>query len=55
MPRRSNDLDVKIDQVHPRVMIYINFVELETLMQHAKFQDPRPFGSGEKKIKVFAN
>ena len=29
------------------VMVYITFVELETLMLHAKFQDPRNFGSGE--------
>ena len=27
--------------------MYNNFVEFETLMQHAKFQDTRPFGSGE--------
>ena len=31
----------------PMVMIYLNFIELETLMLHAKFQDSRPFGSGE--------
>ena len=53
MPRRSNDLDVFTDQVHPRVMIYTIFVELETQMLHAKFQDPRPFGSGEEKFKGF--
>ena len=29
------------------VMAYINFVELETLMLHAKFQDPRHFSSAE--------
>ena len=35
-------------QGHQRVMIYIYFVELETLMLHAKFQDPRSFGSEEE-------
>ena len=29
------------------VMIYINFVELLSLMLHAKFQNHRPTGSGE--------
>ena len=28
-------------------MIYINFVELLSLMLHAKFQNQRPSGSGE--------
>ena len=37
----------KIGQGHPRVMIYINFVEL-LLMLHAKFQNHRPSGSGEE-------
>ena len=27
--------------------MYINFVELESLMLHAKFQDHRTSGSGE--------
>ena len=36
-------------------MIYINFVELLTLMLHAKFQTYRPSGSGEEDfLKVFA-
>ena len=38
----------KIGKGHPRVMIYINFVELLTLMLHAKFQNHRPSGSGEE-------
>ena len=38
----------KIDQGHPKVMIYINFVELLSLMLHAKFQNHRPPGSGEE-------
>ena len=29
-------------QGNPRVMIYIYFVELQTLMLHAKFQESRP-------------
>ena len=35
------------------VMIYIIFVQLETLMLHAMFQDLRPFGSGEDDFKGF--
>ena len=36
-------------------MIYINFVELDCLMFHAKFQNHRPSGSGEKYfLTVFA-
>ena len=35
----------KIGQGHPRVMIYINFVELHSQMLHTKFQNHRPFGS----------
>ena len=38
----------KIGQGHPKVMIYINFVELLSLMLHAKFQNHRPSGSGEE-------
>ena len=38
----------KIGQGHPRVMVYINFVELHCLMLHAKFQNHRPSGSGEE-------
>ena len=37
----------KIGQGQPRVIIYINFVELESLMLHVKFQDHRISGSGE--------
>ena len=33
-------------QGQPRVIIYIKFVELESLMLHAKFQDHRTSGSG---------
>ena len=35
-------------QGQPGVIVYINFVELESLMQHAKFQDHRTSGSGEE-------
>ena len=38
----------KLGQGHPRVIIYINFVELESPMLHAKFQDHRTSGSGEE-------
>ena len=35
-------------------MIYINFVELQSLMLHTKFQNHWPFGSGEEHfLKVF--
>ena len=34
--------------LQPRVIIYINFVELESPMLHAKFQDHRTSGSGEE-------
>ena len=34
-------------QGHSRVTIYINFVELESQMLQAKFQDHRTSGSGE--------
>ena len=45
----------KIGQGHPKVMIYINFVEFLSLMLHAKFQNHRPSGSGEEDFKgVFA-
>ena len=30
------------------LIIYIYIVDLESLMLHAKFQDPRLLGSGEK-------
>ena len=38
----------KIGQGHPKVMFYINFVELLSVMFHAKFQNHRPSGSGEE-------
>ena len=38
----------KIGQSQPRVIIYINFVELESPMLQAKFQDQRTPGSGEE-------
>ena len=38
----------KIGQSKSRVIIYINFVELESPMIHAKFQDHRTSGSGEE-------
>ena len=43
----------KIGQGHPKVMIYINFVELPSLMLHAKFQNHKPSGSGEEDFKSF--
>ena len=36
-------------------MIYINFVDLRSLMLHAKFQNHRPSGSEEEDfLKIFA-
>ena len=35
------------------VIIYINFVELESLMLQAKFQDHRTSSSGEEDFKKF--
>ena len=40
----------KIGQSQPRVTIYINLVELESPMLHAKFQDHRTSGSGEQEF-----
>ena len=37
----------KIGQGQPMVINYINFVEIESPMIHAKFQDHKTFGSGE--------
>ena len=35
-------------------MIYVQIVDIESLMLHTKFQDPRPLGSEEKTcLKVF--
>ena len=36
------------------MMIYANFVDLHSLMLHAKFQNQRPSGSEEDFLKVFA-
>ena len=38
----------KIGEGHLKVMIYINFVELLSLVLHAKFQNLRPSCSGEE-------
>ena len=44
----------KIGQGQPRVIIYINFVELESPVRlRAKFQDHRTSGSGEEDFKSF--
>ena len=43
----------KIGQGQPGVIIYINFVELESPMLHAKFQDHRTPGSGEEEFLRF--
>ena len=43
----------KIGQSQPKVTIYTNFVELESLVLHATFQGHRTFGSGEKEFKTF--
>ena len=42
----------KMGQDHPKVMIYIYFVELLSLMLHARFQNHRPSGSGENILKM---
>ena len=39
--KRSPDIDMGLGQ--PRVIIHINFVELESPMVNAKFQDHRTF------------
>ena len=44
----------KIGQGHPKAMIYINFLELLSLMLLAKFQSHGPSDSGEEFLKVFA-
>ena len=40
---------IHVGQGHPRVMIYINFVELYSQMLHTKFQNHRSSGSEEFK------
>ena len=37
----------------PRVIIYVNFVELESPMLHAKFQDHGTLGTRDKDFKDF--
>ena len=44
----------KIGQGQLRVIIYINFIELESLMLHAKFQDRMASGSGFLKMGLAA-
>ena len=39
--------------IKPRIIIYINFVDLESLKLHAEFQDYQTSCSGEKYVKVF--
>ena len=39
---------LNMGQGQPRVIIHIKFVELESPMLHAKFQDHRTSGSGEE-------
>ena len=36
----------EIGQGVHKVMLYVNVVDLVSLMLHAKFQDPRTLGSG---------
>ena len=43
----------KIGQGQPRVIIYINFEALQSLMLHVKFQDHRTSGSEEEAFKGF--
>ena len=47
----------KIGQSQPRVIIYIYFVDLESPILHAKFQDHRTSSSGEELVseKMFEN
>ena len=52
-PKLPNLTFRKIGQGQPRVTIYINCVELESLMLQAKFQDHRTSGSGEEDFQRF--
>ena len=45
----------KIGQGQPGVMIYINFVVLQSMMLHTKFQGNWPNGSGERFFKVLSS
>ena len=46
-------LAVTKGQGQPGVIIFIKFVELESPMLHAKFQDHRTSGVGEEDFKAF--
>ena len=47
------DLAVKICKGQPRVMIYMNFVVVQTLLLHTKFQGNWPIGSGGEDLLGF--
>ena len=53
MLRRPNLTIELIGQGHHRVIIYINFVELESSMLHDKCHIHRTSGSREENFKVF--
>ena len=46
--RTGDPICHKIGQGQPRVIIYLNFVELGSSMLHAKFQDNRTSGSEDE-------
>ena len=46
-------LNPQIGQDQTRVIIYINFVELESPMLHAKFQYHKTTGSGEDFVDLY--
>ena len=46
MHKEANLTGRKVGQSQHMVIIYENFVELESQMLHAKFQDHRTSGSG---------
>ena len=50
--RRPNLTVPQKGQGQPRVIIYTNFVDLDSPMLHAKFQD-RPLGSEEEDVSRF--
>ena len=45
----------KIGQGNPKVMIYIHFVELLSLMLHAKFQNHRPSAAFLKSFGIYSH
>ena len=54
MPSETQiELAIKIGQGQHRVMFYMNFVLLQSLMLHAKFQGNWPSVSGEKDVRDF--